>query len=255
MTSHDASMAVAMPLWTATLSATEVALLTITDRVTSDLDCWWVVPKGLEISGLKDRFPRWRTREFAPEHFKDVRRYSHWMTSPEPYEAFDDYEFITVCQTDAVLVKSPTTVNMDGIDFIGSVWDPPIRTLALGSRVYVASDDGFGMKGFWVARTFGRERHVGNGGLSSRRIEAMLRVTQGLSPARYENARWHVQEDALLAALGHRWNLRIASKAVAQNTYVERTIQGQTTLPDVCGFHALERWNPDRCRELVMSAC
>jgi hypothetical protein len=255
MTTSARSMAVGMPLWKPTLSVTENAFLTITDRSTADLERFWLVPEDLDVSVLAAQFPDWQVKRFPRECFQDVRRYSWWMTSQQPYRAFEDFEFMTICQTDAVLLKSPSSIDVANIDYIGAIWDPPLKALTLASRVYIASRDEGRHHGWFLARIVGHRKWVGNGGLSTRRIEAFLRASERLSQPRYANARRNVHEDALYAALAPRLSLRFASRRHCDAIYRERTIQGDASLPDIYGLHALEKWNIELCREVVESAC
>ncbi len=248
-------MAVGMPLWKPTLSVTEMAFLTITDRSTADLERFWLIPEDLDVSVLAAQFPDWQVKRFPRECFQDVRRYSWWMTSQDPYRAFEDFEFLTICQTDAVLLESPSIIDMANIDYIGSSWEPPIRTLVLGSRVYVASWESDAGQGWWPVRLLGKTRSVGNGGLSTRRVSTFIRCAERLQSPKFDSARWHVQEDALFVALSGRFGLRLASADLANRTYLERRGAGLDQLPKVVGFHALERWNPDLCADLVSTAC
>lgn len=246
-------MAVAMPLWKPTLSVTETAFLHVTDRAVGDLERFWLVPEDLDVSAVGALFPNWQVKRFAREHFTNVRSYSWWMTSREPYRAFEKFEFLTVCQTDAVLLKSPSGIDTSDADYIGSVWDPPLKTLALGTRVYVARS---GVSEGWLpVRLLGRRRWVGNGGLSTRRVEAFVRAGARLEQRRYTNAREHIHEDALYSALRERLALRFADPRRCDAIYRERTMRGLATIPDIYGVHAVEKWNSAVFRQVVESAC
>jgi hypothetical protein len=255
MTTSAPSMAVAMPLWKPTLSVTEMAFLTLTDRSTTNLARFWLAPQGLDVSEIEGLFPDWQVKRFPQECFLDVRRYSWWMTSQEPYRAFDSFEFLTICQSDAVLLRSPSQIELDGCDYIGSTWIPPIKTLVVGSRVYVASYEMDEAQGWWPVRFFGKTRAVGNGGLSTRRVSAFIRCAERLEDPRFDSARWHINEDALFVALSGRFGLRVASADLANRTYLEHRVVGLSELPEAVGFHALERWNPKLCADLVATAC
>lgn len=241
-------MAIVTPIWRLVLKDDEAAFVRITERTNPTVDRWFAAPDDLDLTYYREHFPTWRVRHFPPHAFESVRSYSLWLTAPGFYESFAEYEFVTICQTDAVLVKSLDDLEMvdvDGspLDYLGAPWDPPVKVLAAGGRVYVASD--FDKReGLAVTRLFGRTLDVGNGGLTTRRTVAMIDLTRHLSAHYSEVVRQHTLEDVLICAVGRKRGLRIASRERAEQVYQETQVQGATVLPDIFGFHALSRWNP-----------
>jgi hypothetical protein len=248
-----ASIAIATPLWRSTLSRDEIAFLAWTQQTNSSSDLWFVIPDDLDVSPIATRFPRWRFRRFPRAVFASVRTYSLWLTEPHFYEQFSDYEWITICQTDAVLVRSVDYAAFGDVDYVGSPWLPPLRALVLGRRVFVHSslDES---RGLTPARWWGRRLDVGNGGLSTRRVATLIDVTRWARAYYSEATRSHTLEDAFLCAVGPRRGLRVMPGPRAERIYCESGAQGRTTLPDVSGFHALRRWNSALADGLVSAA-
>ena len=236
------AMAIVTPIWKPSLSNDERGFLSWTQWSNPSHDRWFAVPQNLDVGLLSRDFPDWGIRRFPSCVFESVRSYSTWLTQPDFYEAFAAYEFVTICQTDAVLLQSLDLHLFGGWDYVGSPWIPPIRALVVGRRIYVYSESESSAR-FSPARRWGRRLEVGNGGLSTRRVEAMLKLTRWASQRFPMSTRAHVFEDAFLCAVGTKRGLRIMPTERAENIYCETGAQGLTHVPDVYGFHGLRRWN------------
>ena len=244
------SIVVATPIWRERPNDQEAAFLGYTDSTNASNTRWLFAPKSLDVSFYRRLFPDWRIHHFPDAAFASVTAYSMWLTAPDFYRAIQDFEYVTICQLDAVLLKDVSHINMSGIDYIGAPWDPPIRILVLGTRIYVASNHG-DSQGLWLTRHLGRPLGVGNGGLSIRRVEAHIRATEWLSthvPARYRKT---TLEDVLLCAFAPRMSLRIAPQEIAGRIFLETGAATLTKIPDVYGFHGLWRWNPELAESLL----
>ena len=239
----ESSTLIATPVWRENPTSQEIEFLRRTDLSNTNVDRWLCAPEGLDASFYRERFPDWRVRRFPDSVFSSVSSYSQWLTEPDFYEAVADFQFVTICQLDAVLIKDVTEIDMRGLDYLGSAWVPPLKVLTPGNRIYVASEQGES-QGMWLTRQFGRSLHVGNGGLSVRRVEAHLRATQWLTRHLSDRYRKTTLEDVLLCAFAHRYGLRIASPKIANGVFLETGAQGLRSVPNVFGFHGLHRWNP-----------
>ena len=229
------------PVWRPVLSEIEAAFAHVTDRANRDIPRVFIAPAGMDVGWYSREFPEREVRFVDAVHLASVSAYSSWMAGPEVYELFSDAEFITLCQTDAVLVRSVAHVDTRGWDFLGAPWDPPIRVLHWGSRLSVHSSTGGGPL---LARVLGRKLTVGNGGLSIRRVSAFLDVATGLQRNTPPHFAARVHEDVYFAALGPSAGLRVASSDQAGGVFCESRARGLTDAADYSGFHALEKWNP-----------
>lgn len=218
-------------------------LLSITDACNSDCDAFFVGPRNLDLGFYRERFPRWEFLEFDPCHFASVRDYSTWMTSTQLYDRLREFEFMVLCQQDAVLIRAASCVNLDGLDYLGSPWNPAVRVLALGSRVSVYSNLG-APEGPWLTRVLGRRVQVGNGGLSIRRIEAMREVSSRLMREYPDGVRTGMLEDLYFCALGPRVGLRVAPPTLAGAVFAESGAARLKEPGTLVGLHGLEKWNP-----------
>ena len=244
------STVIATPIWKPRPTDAEVAFLKSTDEHSGEIPRWFLSPHGIDLSFYRQNFPEWQVKQFPDAFFASVRTYSDWLTQPTFYRLFTEFEFVVICQLDAVLVKSVTNINMKDTDYIGAPWLPPIKVLSPGNRIYVASGDER-REGSWFVKRLGRSLNVGNGGLSIRRVEAHLRAAEWLTVQIPERYRRNTLEDILFCALGPRSGLRIAPLEDAQNVFMETGASGLNEPPDVYGFHGLWRWNPTIARSIT----
>jgi len=136
------------------------------------------------------------------------------------------------------------------MDYLGSPWVPPLKVLTPGRRIYVASEQS-GRQGLWLTRRFGRSLHVGNGGLSIRRVAAHISAAEWLTNNISERYRENTLEDVLLCAFASRNGLRIAPAEIAEQVFSETRAATFESVPDIYGFHGLWRWNPALAESLV----
>ncbi len=112
-----------------------------------------VMPKGLEpdyevLTGIN-----YRTEYFDEEYFKSSYDYSQLLLSIEFYKRFSEYEYMLIHQLDCFIFRDMLEEFCKmGYDYIGA----PIHQ----------------KEGFWS------EYHVGNGGLSLRKIETTIRLIE-----------------------------------------------------------------------------
>ena len=243
-------MVIATPIWRSRPTDSEIVFLRRTDRANREVDRWLCAPEGLDVDFYSQHFPEWRIQRYPERAFASVTAYSKWLTAPDFYRSVDAYEFVTICQLDAVLIKDVTGVDMFGMDYLGAPWLPPIRVLTPGQRIYVASEQS-GRQGLWWTRYLGRSLGVGNGGLSIRRVAAHINATEWLTTHLPERYREHTLEDVLLCAFASRTSLRVAPVDVAEQVFLETSAAALTSIPDIYGFHALQRWNPVLAERMI----
>jgi hypothetical protein len=122
-----------------------------------------VCPEGLDLSYYLDLWPELHVQRYRPEHFLSVQSYNDLVISPGFYEPFaKDYEYLLIYQLDAFLFSNRVVEFCDlGYDYYGAPWIKGFSQIRfLFNR--------------WPIRLSGKRFHVGNGGLSLRKIAPTL---------------------------------------------------------------------------------
>ena len=240
------------PVWEVVPSPVAQKFVKKTIEQTSDLPHIFMGPDSLDTTWYRNNFPESRFLRFSDRYFESSQTYSRLLTDPQFYATFGEHEFITICQTDAVLIDNPGLVDMAGLDYLGAPWDPPLRFLKIGKRIYVTSDFRQNTESRLI-RVLGAKVRVGNGGLSIRRTSAHIRVCEQLQTVVSSRYLATINEDAALCSIGQQLGLSIATQQFAESVFMESQVRNLCHLPEVTGFHAIERWNPKLAAEILDS--
>lgn len=224
---------VAIPVHRSNLSLVEVWRISLTLQHADEGSCFFVGPEGLDLTRLRSRWPNVRFLAFDPSAFSSIATYNTWVLQPDLYRRLSNYEFILLCQTDAVLVRRLPKSDAWNFDYLGAPWVPPYHFGWNPWRKRLTE------KGPALGR---RELVVGNGGLSLRRTETFSRGIAGLPTFQKMP-----NEDVLISYFHRRLGIRLADEETARRYFMElgaKDWKAGDAVPDVYGFHALNRHNP-----------
>lgn len=230
-----------MPIYRTEPTISEVGRISVSFE-SSGGPFYFVAPHRFDIRKWARLWPDADFRFFSAAHFASVEAYSRWLLTIELYQEFSNYDFILICQTDAILWRKLDFLSEIEFDYIGAPWDgyfelswnPFTRTLRSGRRSIGA-----------------RRLSVGNGGLSLRRTQAFL---NGLP--RFPTLRNFVNEDQVISYFGPASGIRVSSRKFAESVFMEtgaRSWKPGDLVPMVYGFHGLERFNTDLELELLFA--
>lgn len=139
---------IVVPIYKNNLSFFEKISLEQLFNVLSKYPIYYVKPKSLQISNTDYEYKA-NIEEFDDSFFKNTKSYSELLLSKEFYSRFEKYEYMLIYQLDAFVFSDRLMEFVEaGYDYIGA---------PLNNR-------------HW------REYHIGNGGLSLRKIDSMLRI-------------------------------------------------------------------------------
>lgn len=249
------STVIVTPVYRSKLTEIEHSLLTRTGTA-SEHPRVFVIPDGLDIGEIRERHPQAHVKAISAENLTSVRHYNFWLTSPDFYSMWPDFEWILISQLDAVLVSDPWEVLADGDpswDVLGAPWNPPVRVVTTGNRILVRSPSGQDRGPGWVG-VVGRQLQVGNGGLSLRRRAAFQAAATALESKTSRATRQHTNEDVLWAAFGPRHGVASAEPKLAAEIFWETIDPGNLRpeqVPLATGYHGVDRW-PAATREHVL---
>ena len=153
------SYAVIVPAYRSHLTDDEALSLRHLEHFLPEAEKILVMPETLEF-----RRNGYREVRFAPSFFHGITGYNRRMLSREFYAEFEGFDYILIHQLDALVLHSDIETYLAlGVDYLGAPW---VDHDADGAPFLT---------------------HVGNGGLSLRRVSAFLRLLD--SPAPRTNVR------------------------------------------------------------------
>ena len=179
--SSPVSVAVVIPVYKPRPSDYELISLTQCLRVLSKYTVYLAAPQSLDISFYREFSPTLQCRTFDDTYFSDIQAYNRLMLAEEFYSTFSDVEYILIHQLDAFVFEDKLADwCKQGYDYVGAPWlrDRDVTSwveqmsFRIKQRVATVLDlkkeDGI------TPREIISLNGVGNGGLSLRRIPAML---------------------------------------------------------------------------------
>ena len=194
----------------------------------SSLDTSWYEEKGhLIIKRFKDKF------------FKSERSYSKLLLTQKFYQAFQEYRYILIVQTDVWILQTDHELNKfinSGYDYIGAPWKQGIRAYAYTFK---------GIAHFPKLISRPQELYVGNGGLSLRKVDSHMKL---LKKYRVQSRLWSkVGEDIFFSYYGHiDSEFLVAPVEIAETFSLEtnaREDMQSGSMP--FGVHAWEKYYSD----------
>ncbi|WP_367849718.1 DUF5672 family protein [Rhodoferax sp. WC2427] len=157
--STAASVAIVVPTYKARLSALEsFSLRHSLAQLAPGRQVFFVGPASLDFTRYAAEFPDITLRRYDDASFATVQGYSRLLLSPAFYQGFAEFEFMLILQTDAILLRDDLDLWCGRpYDYVGAPWPDAFE-------LFVNLGKFDGPRGRKV------QAHVGNGGLSLRRI-------------------------------------------------------------------------------------
>jgi hypothetical protein len=181
---------VVVPIYRPSLELLEQFSIDFSMGVLAGRHCVFAAPKGLDVSYYRNRYPASTFETFEPEFFASVEDYSRLLISRGFYQRFHAYEFLLVLQPDAIVFRDEIAYwTSQPFDYIGAPWPEGYEFLVNLDR---------------FSGNYGRrvKVHVGNGGLSLRRIKKCLSLMDEFPEASHFFSRTGSNEDFFFSMLG-----------------------------------------------------
>lgn len=186
-----ASLVVLVPVYRPELPPIEAwSLRESLRRLQPGRDVRFIAPASLDTGGLTRLFPHVAVDRHDDACFASIPGYNRTLLSEAFHDRYADRTFMLVLQTDALLLRDEldTWCSLP-YDYVGAPWPQPVQVkLQL---------DGFADGRDKVARA-----HVGNGGLSLRRVQACRALLQEFPQAVEYFRRSGSSEDLYFGLLG-----------------------------------------------------
>lgn len=179
-----------VPLYRTSLPAVEQYSLDVSLAALAGRPVAFVVPEGLDCSHFAQRYPQARFETFAPHFFADIPGYNRLLLDPAFYQRFATHSHLLILQTDAVVLRDELDAwCASPFDYLGAPWPDGNELLVNLGR---------------FAGPFGKKLkvHVGNGGLSLRRIDKCIALLREFEEATSVFHQTGSSEDLFFAFMG-----------------------------------------------------
>lgn len=214
----EEQVAIVIPVYKKKLSLYEAISLQQALKIFSNYEVIAVAPSGLPL----EQYGFTQIERFESKFFCSVDTYNLLMLSPFFYERFQKYEYILIYQLDAFIFSDKLSYFCSfNYDYIGAPW------LYGVFHYYNASHC------IW---------HVGNGGLSLRKIESFINILKKRKPLQSEQIK---NEDLFYSSVFDE-DFKVAPMEIALQFAFERQVEecyvlNHCELPFGC--HAWNRYN------------
>lgn len=148
---------IVIPIYKTVLNEFEVQAVLQCIKVLSGYSIIFVGPQELDMTFYKTNFPSIQTTVFFKNiYFENLKGYNKLLLNPEFYKSFTQYEYMLVYQTDSYVFRDELLDWANkGYDYIGGIWfDDYHGTPQLDAKIW----------------------HPGNGGLSLRKIDKVIKI-------------------------------------------------------------------------------
>ena len=232
-----------VPTHRATFSKIENQRLTYTSKTNRSF--YFVIPKKNEKTFLKLNKISGELCIFQDKWFESRQTYNALLLSEEFWDRFRHFENILICQSDAILLKNCNNLVRKGYAYIGSPWNLK-RCRSINGRIY----DSYRKHVFFPFRGI----TVGNGGLSFRNVDAARQVISFLKGKKWGKTMLSGldNEDLIFSYYFKKLKFPVPSEFEASEIFLERDAENLQDIPDVYGFHALNRYNR-RLEQLILA--
>lgn len=197
---------------------------------------FFIAPKGLDISEYVSY--GFQVKYFKKKYFKSEDTYSKLLLTTGFYSKFSEYQYMIICQTDAILLRDWDEKQLEDFgeyDYIGAPWHN-------GNIIYSLA-----FKGVSLVKQLLSPKccYVGNGGLSFRNIEKSIAV---LKRKHLNSKIWNSGEDTFFAYCGMnaKNNFSVAPIEIAMDFALEKESKERMEAgARPFGIHAWKKFYPE----------
>lgn len=183
--------AVLIPVYKFELTDEETLNVKISLKNLQGFDIYLIAPQRLNLENYNFLPDSIKVKRFEDFYFESISNYSKLMLSRELYLEFQvNYSHVLILQTDAIILKPELNYWIDQpFDYIGAPWKN-------GFQLQIKT------KRFPIEEGVLCRAHVGNGGLSLRRINSCLNLFEEFSDSHSDWVHHGHAEDLFFSFLG-----------------------------------------------------
>ena len=183
-------VAVLVPVYKRDIDLLDQYSLAHSLRVLTGRDIYFIGPEGLDLGNYSQHYSAVPFLVFDAAYFRSIEGYNRLLLSSAFYERFNDYEFVLILQTDAVILRDELDYwCAQPFDYVGAPW-PDGYELFVNLGLF---------EGNYGKRV---KVYVGNGGLSLRRVRKCISLLDEFSVAISVFDRTGSSDDLFFSVMG-----------------------------------------------------
>ncbi len=229
------------PIWKPRLDAAELANVHRSLSTASRHCVQFLAPEGLNLDFYLSEFPDVSVRQIEERHLRSVSDYNALMLSSGLYDTYGKFDFLVLVQTDAVLIRDLSALNLVDKDYVGAPWIQGVKYRRIAGRLALSipgSQENPLSPGRIVSRLAGCTAWVGNGGLSIRRVSSFSDTCRAMEHLVPRYLKSNLNEDVVFSTVGRDRGLRVASLDFAGRVFKEHITVQEAISKSLYGVHA-----------------
>ncbi len=233
------------PTHKAKIAEVEHLMLKHSLNLHKNVDHFFCVPDNVDISHISQNFPKSIILKMSSENFESPQSYNRLLLDSAFYRMFHGFTYLAIIQLDSVLLKNIDPVIDMNFDYVGAPWRKKIRVSIFKHRMH-----GNNKRLVWLPY---RNIQVGNGGLSIRKTESMIELTEKIDATSFgrDALSGHQNEDFVISYMCRKLSLKVPNPLLAESIFIEEYLSAKSHQIKPYGYHALEKFDPQKHAELA----
>lgn len=195
---------ITIPLYKETLNSNELISLNRIRQLFKDYQLVFLAPDQLDLSTNKIFLNNSKisVKYFEKKYFSSIQGYNKLLLSPFFYKLFLDYEFILIYQLDAFIFQN----NLHewctkSYDYIGAPWYDTSNSFRFYQKMAKSNNLFINCLKNRIDFNKGEKIHVGNGGLSLRKVKTFYNISKWLQFIEPNLFKYKINEDFVWSIL------------------------------------------------------
>jgi len=233
------------PTHNAQITEVEIFMLKNSLNLHKNVDHYFCIPDNIPSGFLTRNFPKSNVLKLSSNNFESLQSYNRLLLNSSFYEMFKVFSYVAILQLDSVLLKNIEPVIDMNFDYVGAPWRKNIRVSIYNKKMH-----GNNKRLIWLPY---RNVQVGNGGLSIRKIESMIQITEKIRTTSFggDALSGYQNEDFVISYMCKKLNLKVPNHLLAETIFVEEYLSNKSHEIEPYGFHALEKFDSKKYSDLV----
>lgn len=229
-------LAVVIPIYQKKLNDAQRRSVEICHHKLADrYELFFVAPKSLNMDNYSD-FKDISVKRFPDKYFRSTDTYNKLMLNPTFYQAFSEYEYMLIAQTDTLILNKGDEIERfidAGYDYWGAPWEEK-------QEFWFYTTKGILYESLHIGKKF--LLRVGNGGFSLRNINKTIQL---LEEKRFWKWLWNGNEDFFFSCYGldNKCGYRVAPPELAKQFALETDMK--KNLESGLRPYAVHKWQAD----------